>query len=325
MPEVKALEVNVTGSVPLHLRLSLTDHCQLGCVYCRPAVRQPSSPGLNDDQIVALVAALAALRPLGTLRLTGGEPLLRPGLPELVARLAALGIEDLALTTNGLGLVDLAPRLRAAGLRRVNISLDALDPEIFARVSGGGQVAAVRAGIGAAQAAGLRPIKLNTVVIAGVNDGQIEALLDHALDLGCEQRFIELMPIGPGADWFEQGFLATATIRARLAQGYDLRPLGREGGRAAARGQVIDAQGRHGTVGFISSCSDPFCAACARLRISADGRLLGCLARDDGIALPPLLASEDPAALGAAVNRALAGKRSDARFAQSQAMVEIGG
>ena len=315
-------------SAGLSLRLSVTDRCQLRCRYCMPPegfARCAREELLGDDELLALVSDLRAAFGLAKIRITGGEPLMRPRLENLVERLAALNPPDFALTTNGLRLAESAAALRRAGLRRVNISLDALDPAVFERVTGGRDVRAVLRGIDAALAAGLTPVKLNTVVARGLNEDQIENLVVFALERGCELRFIELMPIGPGAALHAGGFVSSAELRARIAARFDLIPLGREAGASAERYCVTDPDGRVGTLGFISPCSAPFCADCNRLRVTADGRFLGCLAWEGGLSVrEPLRRGDFPAIIQAARD-VLRCKRDNADFTRHANMASVGG
>lgn len=283
-----------------YLRLSLTERCNLACTYCVPSHHEElPSDWMSDDEIVALVSAL---QPLGLrrVRLTGGEPTLRPRLPDLVRRLAGLGLADLSLTTNATRLTALAVPLRRAGLHRLNISLDTLDPARFRSLSGG-DLAAVLAGIDAATAAGFTAGKLNVVALDGINDGELVALARYAWAHDLEPRYIELMPMSEGAVAPTQRFLSAAAVRARLEASLGaLEPCERVGpGVGPARHMRV--AGTPHTVGFISAVTEPFCATCNRIRISARGRLHTCLgiddepARDDG--------AEDPLDLRAALRR----------------------
>lgn len=313
---------------PIVLRISVTDRCQLRCPYCMPPEGVPCGAHedlLSYEEITALVAALHAARGVDAVRLTGGEPLLRRGIDTLIAQIVGLGIADVALTTNGLRLAELAPALKAAGLRRINISLDALTPAVYARLTGGGSVAAALAGIAAARQAGFAPIKLNTVALADANAEEWPALVDFALDQGCELRFIELMPIGPALSQHPRGFISAAAVRQGLASTHTLTALGRAPGSSAERFAVVDRSGRQGTIGFITSCSSPFCDACRRLRLTADGRLIGCLARNDGLPVRELLRRGDTAGVIRAAAEALIGKRHDDAFTQGRPMAAIGG
>ena len=277
------------------LRLSVIEACNFRCGYCMPADRVPDDYGLDAagrlsfDEIEALVRAAARLG-ASKLRITGGEPLLRKGLPELVARLARIdGIDDLAMTTNGALLAPHARALREAGLRRLTVSLDALEPALFRSLSGGrGEVADVLAGIAAAEAAGFGPLKINCVVQRGVNEDQALALVEHFRGSGHVVRFIEYMDVGTCNGWRRERVVPSAELRTRIHARWPLRALD-----AQYRGEVAD---RHafvdggGEVGFVSSVTAPFCGDCHRARVSADGRLYTCLFSADGVDLRPTLA-----------------------------------
>jgi len=277
------------------LRLSLIEACNFRCPYCMPADRIADDHGLDAasrlsfDQIETLVRGFAKLG-VRKLRLTGGEPLLRKRLPELVARLAAIdGIEDLALTTNGSLLAAHAQALRDAGLRRITVSLDTLDAETFRALSGGrGELRDVLAGIEAAHAAGFAPIKLNCVVQRGVNDAGIETLAEFAREHGHVLRFIEYMDVGTCNGWRRERVLPSAELRDRIAARWPLRALD-----ANYRGEVAERyaydDGR-GEVGFVSSVTAPFCGDCHRARVSADGQLYTCLFAGQGHDLRSVLA-----------------------------------
>ena len=219
-----------------------------------------------------------SLRRLGAskLRITGGEPLLRNGLPELVGMLASVdGIEDICLTTNGLLLADAATDLRRAGLDRVTVSLDSMDPDTFVRMAQRGRLDSVLAGIAAAKAAGLGPIKINTVVERGVNDREIHQLVDYARTEGFEIRFIEYMDVGNVNDWTAKKLVTKAEILARVSESHPFKPVVSERGSApAVRYRFEDGSGGFGV---IASVTEPFCGACTRARLTADGRLVTCL------------------------------------------------
>ena len=312
----------------LSLRVSVTDRCQLRCRYCMPPEGVPlcGRDGiLSYEEIITLVACLHDVFGLAKVRITGGEPLVRLGVERLIGLLADLGIADLALTTNGLRLAEMAPALKRAGLHRVNVSLDSLSPGTFRQLTEGGHLQTVLEGIDAALDAGLTPLKLNTVVIRGVNEAEVGRLLGFAIEKRCELRFIELMPIGPGAGMFADGFVSSAVVRERLSSEFALQPLAAATGASARRYGAVDAWGRRGTVGFISSCSAPFCGECSRLRVTADGRLIGCLARNDGIPVRELLRAGNMPAIVQAARRVLEGKTADRAFEQELAMASIGG
>jgi cyclic pyranopterin phosphate synthase len=276
------------------LRLSVIDACNFRCGYCMPADRVADDHGLDSsqrldfDQIETLVRAFVR-HGVSKLRLTGGEPLLRRGLPALVARLAAIeGIDDIAMTTNGTLLARHAAALRQAGLHRVTISLDALEPALFARLSGDrGRIEDVLAGIDAATAVGL-PVKLNCVIQRGVNEDQVLPLVGHFRGSGHVLRFIEYMDVGSCNGWRAGEVVSSAELRERIHARWPLRPLDPQyQGEVAQRHAFADGAGE---VGFVSSISEPFCGDCHRARVSADGQLYTCLFAAGGSDLKPALA-----------------------------------
>jgi len=280
---------------------------------------------LSFEEIVDVVRHLQGMYDVRKVRMTGGDPLVRKDLPELVRMLSDLGIADLALTTNGQQLAGLAVALKDAGLHRINISLDSLCPGTFRQITRGNALQNTLDGIEAADRAGLLPIKLNMVVMRGINDTEIGAVLDFALRHGHELRFLELMPIGTGATLFREAFISTKQVRERLAAQFEMVPLPYECGSSGKRFHVRGTDGTTGIAGFISPCSDPFCQGCTRLRLTSDGRVIGCLAREDGFDIRACLKSGDGAGVATIVRKALGGKRSDHDFAQSTAMAAIGG
>ncbi|MDP3542224.1 MAG: GTP 3',8-cyclase MoaA [Elusimicrobiota bacterium] len=266
-----------------YLRLSVTDRCNLRCVYCLPEAAARFAPGsdlLSDDEIVTLAGAFARLG-VAKIRITGGEPLVRPGLPALVRRLRALpGIEDLSLSTNGVLLSGLAAELKAAGLSRVNVSLDTLDDQRFAKIARFGSLGSVLAGVEAAVEAGLAPVKLNVVVARGMNDDEVGAFAALTDDKPLHVRFIELMPMG------ETGFFTPerrVPLGEMMAAAGPLEPSAAPLGHGPAR--YYRRPGAAGTVGFISALSCGFCDACNRVRLSASGTLIACLDGEDGVDL----------------------------------------
>jgi cyclic pyranopterin phosphate synthase len=287
---------------PLHdLRVSVIETCNYRCPYCMPEGSTPpadevldSETRLSFDEIEAAVRAFAR-QGVRKLRLTGGEPLLRRNLPELVARLAAIpGIEDLALTTNGSLLAGKARALREAGLHRLTVSLDALDPALFRTLSGNrGDVGDVLAGIAAAEAAGFGSLKLNCVVQRGVNDAEVLALAERFRGTPHVLRFIEYMDVGTCNGWAPERVLPSREVHARIAARWPLRPLSPAyRGEVAARHAYVDGAGE---IGFVSSVSAPFCGDCHRARLSADGRLFTCLFASEGADLRPALAQGEQA------------------------------
>ena len=269
-----------------YLRVSLTDRCNLRCVYCVPTPGLPHAPHatlLTNDELLLVVRAAAAAG-FRKLRLTGGEPTLRHGLVELIRALKTIpGIEQIAMTTNALRLPKLAEPLKAAGLDRVNISIDSLDPVKFHQISRGGSLAEVWAGVHAAAAAGLHPLKLNAVIVRGMNDAEVVQLAALTLEHPWEFRFIEVMPLRGVAGLAEEGVVSSAELLARLAAHFGtLEPCGQKRADPARCYRLPGAQGK---LGFISAVTDPFCATCNRMRLTADGRLHLCLLRDHEVDL----------------------------------------
>jgi cyclic pyranopterin phosphate synthase len=268
-----------------YLRISLIDHCNLRCVYCMPLAGAPSAPSANllTPAEIELVARAALAVGFRRIRLTGGEPTLRTDLLEIVERLAPLpGLADLALTTNGILLPRLAPPLARAGLKRVNVHLDSLDPERLARVMRFGTFEEIWAGILAAEAAGLRPIKLNAVVVRGYNEEDVTALADLTRTHDWHVRFIELMPLGVGepAEVSRRAYVSNAETRARIEAALgpmEALPVV----DAADESRNYRLAGAGGTVGFISPVSEPYCGTCNRMRLTADGKFHLCLLNDD--------------------------------------------
>jgi cyclic pyranopterin phosphate synthase len=300
MPETPATEAG--AAVPVRdtrdralsdLRISVTDKCNFRCCFCMPRERFEGHQFLAPAEQLdfAEITRLARLFvPLGVrkLRLTGGEPLLRPSLPDLVARLAAIpGVEDVALTTNGALLARHAGELRAAGLGRVTVSLNSLDPQIFARMSGGGELAKVLLGIEAARAAGLAPIKVNAIVQRGVNDQTVMHLVERFRGSGIVLRFIEYMDVGNCNGWDPAAVVPTAELCARIGARWPLEPRGPAApGEVASRYVFTDGGGE---IGFISSVTRPFCGGCTRGRLSSDGIFYTCLFATRGTSLRDLL------------------------------------
>lgn len=271
-----------------YLRLSVTDCCNYHCLYCRPpgAVHHGSQRQLLDhDEMLRLVRLFSELG-VCRVRLTGGEPLLRRNLAELAAGISRLpSITDLSLSSNGHLLERLAVPLRAAGVGRVNISLDSLEPENFSRISGGGDLRRVIRGIAAAQAAGLSPVKLNMVVMRGINDHEIAAMLEFALARELELRFIETMPVGSAGAGSMVHYYPAARILDRIRRhcGSQLLPLHTHPGPGPAR--YYRAGNSNLKVGVISAVSRHFCKTCNRVRLTARGDLVLCLGQQDRISL----------------------------------------
>ena len=282
------------------LRLSVIEACNFRCGYCMPADQVPDDYGLDSaarmsfDEIETLVRGFVRLG-VNKLRLTGGEPLLRKRLPDLIARLSSIeGLEDLALTTNGSLLAAQAQALHRAGLRRLTVSLDALDPDRFRSMSGGrGEVAAVLAGIDAATQAGFASLKINCVIQQGTNEDQVLPLVDHFRGSGHVLRFIEYMDVGTCNGWQRAQVVPSALLRDRISAVWPLRPLDPNyRGEVATRYRFEDGRGE---IGFVSSVSETFCGDCHRARVSADGRLYTCLFASEGTDLRATLADGEDA------------------------------
>jgi GTP 3',8-cyclase len=311
-----------------YLRLSLTSACQMRCVYCRPAFDSHHPRALlTADEIGCVVRHLAARHGVHKVRLTGGDPTARPDLVNIIRHIAAIpGITDLAMTTNGLSLAAHAREYAQAGLRRVNISLDSLDAEQFARITGIDGLDHVLAGIDAAAAAGLRPIKLNTVVLRGRNEDQLPDLVRFAAGRGLAIRFIELMPMGPLADDWDDRYLPADAMRRQLdAVVKTWTPLPREAESAACFDAAL-ADGRRVEIGFITPMSCNFCAACNRLRLTCDGSVYPCLMDEPrGSIMPAVRPRFDAAMFDDILEQALAAKAPEHPAQGVAVMTRIGG
>ncbi len=265
------------GRLGRDLRVSVTDRCNLRCTYCMPAEGLdwlPKPEMLTDDEIVRLVRIMVGLG-ITSVRLTGGEPLLRRSLVDVVRGIAGLQPRPrIAMTTNGVGLDRLAPPLAEAGLDRVNISLDTVDPDHFARLTRRDRFEDVVAGLKAAADAGLTPVKVNAVAMRGVNDTDVADLLQWCLDRGYELRFIEQMPLDAQHAWDRSQMVPQAEILERLGEHFRLTPVAERG---SAPAELFLVDGGPQTVGVIASVTAPFCSACDRVRLTADGQLRNCL------------------------------------------------
>ena len=265
------------GRVATDLRVSLTDRCNLRCSYCMPAEGLdwlPTEQTLTDDEVVRLITIGVERLGITEVRFTGGEPLLRRGLVDIVARTHALGVET-SLTTNALGLARTAQALADAGLDRINASIDTVRPETFALITRRDRFTDVVAGLEAAKAAGLGPIKLNAVLLRGTNDDQAPELLRWAVDHGYELRFIEQMPLDAQHDWSRAAMVTAEEIFDSLSTEFTLTPHGAPRGSAPA--ELFDVDGGPATVGIIASVTRPFCGDCDRVRLTADGQVRNCL------------------------------------------------
>ncbi|NPB04947.1 MAG: GTP 3',8-cyclase MoaA [Aquificae bacterium] len=322
---------NLTQTFPAavrYLRISLTDRCNLSCLYCRAGESGSAAEVLTPERVERFAGVLKEFG-LRTVRLTGGEPLLRPDAVEFVRRIARRGLE-VALTTNGLLLEKYAAALKEAGLRRLNVSLDALDPEKYAEISGGGDLRKVLKGIDAALRAGFEELKLNAVAVKNFTEAEVDRLLEYAAVKGLHLRFVELMPVGRLPFFTEDRFLPLDRIKELIEKKYGrLEPLGR-GGSGASEDHFLPSLGVK--VGFIRGVSKPFCAGCAKLRLTADGRVRFCLRTDREFDVTPYLDSEEelrkiiPLLLEKKrLSNLLAERLEPTRFSESRTMISIGG
>lgn len=289
-----------------YVRVSVTDRCDLRCSYCLPegfkSFQEPQE-WLSFDEIARVVGAFSRLG-VHRVRLTGGEPLVRRNLPELVGRLSGLpGIADLSLSTNAVRLEKFAAPLRQAGLGRVNVSLDSLNAERFREITGGGRLDKVLRGLEAARSHGLAPVKINMVAMKGVNDDEFEAMLEYCAERDFTLRLIETMPMGDTGRGVSNRYLSLDEVIARLRRRYTLIPDLMPGG-GPARYYRLDGTGVR--IGLITPISQHFCETCNRVRLAADGTLYLCLGQEDSVPLRPLLrrgASDEE--LEVAVRRAI--------------------
>lgn len=274
-----------------HLRLSLTDRCNLACRYCVPKGAPPRGKMIDEGFAFELVRWLSERHGIRHIRLTGGEPLLYPSLLSLIERLSSLdSLHEITLTTNGQALTakphsrtSKSKALHRAGLSRVNVSLDTLDPDRFAALTGGGQIALTLAGIEAAVEAGLTPVKINVVAQRDFNDCELPAIAEWGLSRGCVVRFLEVMPIGPLAHVADRHLVPASEILERLGERFDLKPIDPSHGQAAfSVGQpstdyAARRGGLRGVIGLIAPTTRPFCSACRRIRVTSSGLLVPCL------------------------------------------------
>jgi GTP 3',8-cyclase len=300
------------GRIATDLRVSLTDRCNLRCAYCMPPEGLdwlPKPDQLTDDEVVRLVRIGVERLGIREVRFTGGEPLLRRGLAGIVARTAALRPRpEISLTTNAIGLERTAGTLRAAGLDRVNVSLDTLRPETFRKLARRDRLPDVLDGLAAAAAAGLSPVKVNAVLMRDLNDDEAVPLLRYCLDRGYDLRFIEQMPLDAQHGWKRAEMVSADEILAALGREFTLTPDDpRQRGSAPA--EVFLVNGGPARVGVIASVTRPFCGTCDRVRLTADGQVRNCLfARSESDLRGPLRAGADDAELAAAWRRAVAVK-----------------
>ena len=314
-----------------YLRISLTDRCNLRCVYCMPADMKfaPLPHLFQDDELIRLVRIVTSVG-FDRVRLTGGEPTVHPNLVKIVGDLAKIpGIQEIAMTTNALKLEKLAEPLARAGLKRINISIDTLDSERFHKITRLGKIEQVWRGILAAERAGLSPIKLNAVIVRGYNEDDLVDLAQLTIDHDWDMRFIEVMPLGSIADFQIDSVVPVAEMRMRIETALGaLEPIDWDGHNPARPYRLRDGRG---TLGFISSVTEPFCEGCDRMRLSSDGRLRLCLLRDDEVdLLTPLRAGASDEELRALMTRGVWNKPwghglAQNVIAESRVMSQIGG
>jgi GTP 3',8-cyclase len=272
------------------LRISVTDRCNFRCTYCMPLDQYEwiDKKEILTFEEIARLAALFVQLGVEKIRLTGGEPLVRQNLDHLVAKLSLVdGLKDLCLTTNGALLPNQIDALRRAGLKRVNISLDSLDPERFRQMTKRGDLGKVLEGIFAAKAAALAPIKLNAVIERGVNEIDIIPLVEFSREHGFAMRFIEYMDVGNSNNWTSERLVSKKEILQRISERYPLREVGRDQGSAPSVDyEFVDGKG---DIGVIASVTEPFCASCTRIRLTADGKIVTCLFSQVGHDIKALL------------------------------------
>jgi GTP 3',8-cyclase len=278
------------GRQMTYLRISLTDRCNFRCVYCMPAIGmkfQPRDEHLTDDELLRLVGLFARVG-FTKIRLTGGEPTIRPHLVDLVREMKSFaGIQELSMTTNALLLSRIADDLKDAGLDRINVSLDTLDPQRFKEMTRGGRFDLVWSGLEAADRVGLKPIKINSVVLKDQNEDEVCDLAALTLDRDWQMRFLEIMPMEGVGEVADESLVTSEQTQKRIEAKFgQLVPLEVKPGDPA---RVWRIPGAKGTIGFISPVSDPFCSTCNRVRLASDGKLRLCLLRNDEIDLRELV------------------------------------
>ena len=316
---------------PATLRISVTDRCQLGCIYCMPENRKTelcTTSQMTFKEIVYFARFLRQHFGLDKVRITGWEPLIRKDITVLVTMLSGVGIEDIALTTNGQLLYDMAESLAQAGLKRVNISLDSLNPDTFRLITRGGDLHRTLKGIDRAVECGLNPVKLNTVVLKDKNEWEATDIADYGLERTCRVRFLELMPMGVSAEYYNDWFVPSSSVKKILSKKYEFTGISTESGSSSRNYTVRDKNGKSGIIGFISPYTEPFCNGCRRLRVTAGGMLYGCLAGETKIDLSKIIRNKKADhihELANAVESALSLKLQSHHFNSNRVMAAIGG
>jgi cyclic pyranopterin phosphate synthase len=315
-----------------YLRISLTDHCNLRCIYCMPEEMtfQPTVELMQDDEIFYFTRLFAELG-FTKIRLTGGEPTVRPNVVGIVREIASTpGIDCVTMTTNGILLARLAESLAKAGLKRINISLDSLNPDRFKQLTRWGDMQDIWLGVKAAEEAGLTPIKINAVVVGGFNEGEVVDLARMSINHPWQVRFIEMMPFGGDTDFQIKQTITAAQVREKVENA--LGPLSAlNGDQLDGEARMFQIPGAKGEIGFISSISEPFCANCSRARLTADGVLRMCLLREHELDLLSHLRSGASKAeirqliLEAIWNKPWGHSLANGEIARNRAMNQIGG
>lgn len=313
------------------LRVSVTDRCNFRCVYCRsanPENHMAEHKLLSWDELERLSRILVGLG-IRKVRVTGGEPLVRPGVEKFISALRAMGVEDLSLTTNGQLLAERCKGLVAAGLNRINISLDSLDRAKFEKITRTKSFDRVMAGIDAAQASSLRPVKVNAVLVRGVNDDEVERFAEFARERDLIMRFIEFMPLDADRTWTRELMVPAAEVKQRIESRWPLLPVAHERSETARKFRFADGRGE---IGLIAPVTQPFCGFCSRIRITADGKLRTCLFSNDDHDLQALLRSNvDDGEIAARIRAIIMEKEAGHRINEpdfvppSRTMVYIGG
>ncbi len=313
-----------------HLRLSLTDHCNLACRYCVPKgvrLRESATGGIDASFAFEVVRWLGQRHGIRFVRLTGGEPLLYPQLVPLIERISKLGVlHEITLTTNAQALPAQARALASAGLSRINISLDTLKPDRFAHVTRGGKLAHTLAGVEAAVEAGLTPVKINVVAQKGLNDDELADIAAWGISRGCVVRFLEVMPIGPLAHVADRHLVPASEILERLSRRFELEPIPQSLGQPSTD-YAARAGDLRGVVGVIAPTTRPFCSRCRRLRVTSHGAIVACVHDDRRFDLSPSWDGGclDLAKADATLRLALLGKPEVGPRAQSLTMLALGG
>ncbi len=312
-----------------HLRMSVISTCDLRCIYCQPGEQSTQSNArttLSDEHRLEFIRFLHDRYGLLHVRITGGEPLLYRGVVSLIAAIRrTFANMSIAMTTSGQHLYNKGFELRRAGLNRLNVSLDSLDPDRYRRITGG-TLENVLTGLESARFVGFEPPKINTVVLRGVNDDEVVELARWALSRGSEIRFLEAMPIGPAAKTNRLAFVSAARIKGELARHFELTPLTREHGETARRYRAVGKE-CSGVIGLISPISDPFCGQCRRIRITAEGRLFPCLLDSQSVDLSTAWreGSFSHARAERLMQSAVSAKKPSGNRGQATAMVTLGG